>query len=60
MFMPGGTSSSIDPDHAYHFKVDSVVMEPRASIGVLRANFGTIISVKGTSILASFWSTHRF
>ena len=60
MFMPGGTSSSIDPDHAHHFKVGSVVMEPRASIGVLRANFGTIISVEGTSILASFWSTHRF
>ena len=32
-----------------HYKVGSVFTEPRASIGGLTADFGTIISVKGTS-----------
>ena len=35
-----------NPDHAHHYKVGSEVMEPRASIGELIANFGTAISLK--------------
>lgn len=46
------------PDHANHYKAGSVVTEPRASIGGLTANFGTIISVKGTLGLISSWSAH--
>ena len=48
IFMPGGTSSSIGPDHANHYKVGSAVMEPRGSIGGLTAKCDTVISVKST------------
>jgi hypothetical protein len=60
MFIPGRTSSSKGPDRGNHYKVGSVVTEPRASIGGLTADFGTIISVKGTSGLISPWLAHRF
>ena len=46
MYMPGGTSSSRDPDHVHHYKVGSVVMEPRATKFTLTDNFGTVISGK--------------
>lgn len=46
--MPGGTSSSIGPDHANHYKVGSAVMEPRGSIGGLTAKCDTVISEKHT------------
>ena len=49
IFMPGGTSSSIGPDHANHYKVGSAVMELRGSIGGLTAKSDTVISVKSTS-----------
>ena len=57
IFMPGCTSSSRSPDRADHYKVGSVVTGPRASIGGLTANFGIVISVKGTPGLTSSWST---
>ena len=58
--MPTGISSSRGPDPAHHYKVASVVTEPRAPLGGLTANFGTAIRVKGTSGLASSWSAHTF
>ena len=54
MSMPGGPSSSRSPDPAHSHKVASVVTEPRATLGGLTVNFGTVISVKGTSGLTSF------
>ena len=54
MFMPGGTSSSRGPDPALHYKVASVVTEPRAATRGLMADFGTGFSVKVTSAPSSF------
>ena len=58
--MPGVISSSRGPDPAHHYKVASVVTEPRAPLGRLTVNFGTVIRVKGTLGLASSWSAYTF
>ena len=60
MSMHGGTSRSKGPNPARHYKVGSVVKEPRAAKGALTANIGTVVSMKGTLGLTYSWSTHRF
>ena len=59
MSMHGGTSRSRGPNPVHHYKVGLVVKEPRASKGGLTANFGTVISMKGTLGFDSTWSTDR-
>ena len=58
--MHGGISSSKCPDPAHHYKVVSVVTEPRVPLGGLAVNFGTAISVKDTLGLTSSWPAHTF
>ena len=58
--MPGGISTSRGPDPAHHYKVASVVTEPRAPLGGLTVNFGTAIRAKDTLGLTSSWPDHTF
>ena len=59
MSIPESTSRSRGPDPYVHYKVGSVLKEPRATKGGLTANFGTVVSMKGTLGLTSSWSAHR-
>ena len=45
--MPGGISSSRGPDPAHHYKVASVVTEPRAPLGGKQSTLAQLLEWKG-------------